>query len=122
MPWVRAPLSLMYPTSSGVEIDVGQEMLSLRIACPLTLRADPMSHDTTDFAGDVCRQMHDDGYAVHLGDTADGLDLSGKHWFTWMKPGMSEAEVGPTCETELGAWSSALAHRIANSEIALHFC
>jgi len=80
-----------------------------------------MSHDTTDFAGDVCRHLHDDGYTVHLGDTADGQELSGKHWFTWMKPGMPEAEVGPTCDSELGAWSSALAHRMANSEIALDF-
>lgn len=78
-----------------------------------------MSNDTTDFAGDVCRQLHDDGYSVHMGNTADGRELSGKHWFTWMKSGMSEAEVGPTCESELGAWSSALAHRIANSDIEL---
>ncbi|MEQ1804833.1 MAG: hypothetical protein ABL900_05600 [Burkholderiaceae bacterium] len=33
-----------------------------------------------------------------------------------------KAEVSPTCDTELGAWSSALAHRIANSEIALYSC
>ena len=108
--------------SVKVESHVRRAMLSSRIACTLTLRADPMGHDTTDFAGDVRRQLHDDGYTVHLGETADGLELSGKHWFTWVKPGMSEAEVGPTCDTELGAWSSALAHRIANSEIALYFC
>lgn len=79
-----------------------------------------MSHDTTDFAGDVCRQLQDDGYTVHMGNTADGPESSGKHWFTWMKPGMSDAEVGPTCDTALAAWASALAHRIANSEVELY--
>lgn len=79
-----------------------------------------MSHDTTDLAGDVCWQVHDDGYTVHIGDAADGQELSGKHWFIWMKPGMPEAEVSPTCDSELDAWSSALAHRMANSEIALY--
>lgn len=62
-----------------------------------------MSHDTTDFADDVCRQLQDDGYSVHVGSTADGPELSGKHWFTWMKPGMCDAEVGPTCDMALAA-------------------
>mgnify|MGYP003406588650 CR=1 FL=1 len=79
-----------------------------------------MSHDSTDFADEVCRQLQDDGYAVHMGNTADGPELSCKHWFTWMKPGMSDAEVGPSCDTALAAWASALAHRIANSEVELH--
>ncbi len=78
-----------------------------------------MYQHASDFADDVCRQLQDDGYSVHQGHTDDGPELAGKHWFTWMKPGMSDAEVGPTTDTELAAWSSALAHRIANSEIAL---
>ena len=49
-----------------------------------------MNNDTTDFAGDVCRQLRDDGYTVPLGDTADGPELSGKHWFSWIKTGLSE--------------------------------
>ena len=78
-----------------------------------------MYQHASDFADDVCRQLQDDGYSIHQGRTDDGPELAGKHWFTWMKPGMSDAEVGPTTDTELAAWSSALAHRIANSEIAL---
>lgn len=72
------------------------------------------------FAADVRRQLRDDGYTVHVGDSADGPELSGKHWFTWMKPGMSDAEVGPTCDAEPAAWSSALEHRLENSTIELH--
>lgn len=79
-----------------------------------------MNIEEGDFAADVRRQLRADGYTVHVGDSADGPDLSGKHWFTWMKPGMSDAEVGPTCDTEPAAWSSALAHRLENSAIELH--
>jgi len=78
-----------------------------------------MNIEEADFAADVRRQLQADGYTVHTGESADGPDLSGKHWFTWMKPGMSDAEVGPTCDTEPAAWSSALAHRLENSEIEL---
>ncbi len=39
-----------------------------------------MSHDTTDLAGDVYRQPHDDGYTVHRREIADGRELSGKHY------------------------------------------
>lgn len=80
-----------------------------------------MSNDTTEFVDDVCRQLEDDGYTVHIGTGTDGPGFSVKHWFTWIKPGMSDVEVGPTCDTALAAWASALAHRIANSEIALYF-
>lgn len=79
-----------------------------------------MNIEEGDFAADVRRQLGADGYTVHVGDSADGPDLSGKHWFTWMKPGMSGAEVGPTCDAEPAAWSSALAHRLENSVIELH--
>lgn len=78
-----------------------------------------MNDHESDFAADACRQLREDGYAVHEGTTADGSELAGRHWFTWTKPGMADTEVGPTCDTELSAWASALAHRLANSEIAL---
>lgn len=79
-----------------------------------------MNIEEGTFAADVRRQLTADGYTVHVGDSADGPELSGKHWFTWMKPGMSDAEVGPTCDAEPAAWSSALAHRLENSAIELH--
>ena len=47
-----------------------------------------MYQHASDFADDVCRQLQDDGYSVHQGHTDDGPELAGKHWFTWMKPGM----------------------------------
>lgn len=78
-----------------------------------------MNIEEAAFAADVRRQLQADGYTVHARDSADGADLSGKHWFTWMKPGMSDAQVGPTCDTEPAAWSSALAHRLENSKIEL---
>lgn len=78
-----------------------------------------MNNEEAAFAGDVRRQLQADGYTVHAGDAADGPHLSGKQWFTWMKPGMADAEVGPTCDTELAAWSRALAHRLENSAIEL---
>jgi hypothetical protein len=70
------------------------------------------------FTTDVCRQLQDDGYQVHVGSECD-RDLAGHRWFTWCKAGMTEPEVGPTCDTEFDAWSSALRHRLANSEIPL---
>ena len=55
-----------------------------------------MYEHASDFADNICRQLQDDVYSVHQGRTEDGPELAGKHWFTWMKPGMSDAEVGPT--------------------------
>jgi hypothetical protein len=77
-----------------------------------------MTH--TDFADTVVRQLQADGYAVHQGAPDDGPDLAGSFWFSWSVPGMAEAEVGGTVDTELAAWSSALQHRLANSVIGLH--
>lgn len=78
-----------------------------------------MSNHEANFAGEVRRLLSAEGYVVHVGDPNDGPELAGRFWFTWMKPGMSEAEVGPTCETELAAWTSALAHRLDSSQIDL---
>ena len=77
-----------------------------------------MTH--TDFADAVVRQLQADGYAVHQGAPDDGPDLAGSFWFSWSVPGMADAEVGGTVDTELAAWSSALQHRLANSAIGLH--
>jgi len=79
-----------------------------------------MSNDEIDFAGEVRRLLQTDGYAVHCGGPADEPGLVGRFWFTWMQPGMAEAEVGPTCATEPAAWTTALAHRLDNSRIELH--
>ena len=77
-----------------------------------------MTH--TDFADTFVRQLQADGYAVHQGAPDDGPDLAGSFWFSWSVPGMAEAEVGGTVDTELAAWSAALQHRLANSAIGLH--
>ena len=79
-----------------------------------------MSDDEIDFAGEVRRLLQADGYVVHGGGPADDPGLVGRFWFTWMQTGMAEAEVGPTRETEAGAWTTALAHRLDNSRIELH--
>jgi hypothetical protein len=55
-----------------------------------------MYEHASDFADNICRQLQDDGYSVHQGRTDDGPELAGKHWTTWMKPGMSDAEVAAT--------------------------
>ena len=78
-----------------------------------------MIDDEIDFAGEVRRLLQADGYAVHGGDRTDDPELVGRFWFSWMQPGMAEAEVGPTCETEPAAWMTALAHRLDNSRIKL---
>jgi hypothetical protein len=74
------------------------------------------------FADAVRQQLTDDGYSVHQGGSNDGEDLAGRHWFCWSVPGMADAEAGPTCDSELEAWSMALAHRLANSSIPLRDC
>jgi polyprenyl P-hydroxybenzoate/phenylacrylic acid decarboxylase-like protein len=71
-----------------------------------------MIDDEIDFVGEVRRLLQADGYAVHGGDRADDPELFGRFWFSWMQPGMAEAEVGPTCETEPAAWTTALTHRL----------
>lgn len=78
-----------------------------------------MIDNEIDFAGEVRRLLQADGYAVHGGDRADDPELFGRFWFSWMQPGMAEAEVGPTCATEPAAWMTALAHRVDNSRIEL---
>lgn len=76
--------------------------------------------NATDFSEEVRRQLRADGYEVHQGGPTDGAELAGLHWFTWMKPGMADAEVGPSRPTGWGAWATALSHRLAESTIALH--
>lgn len=78
-----------------------------------------MNNDEVDLAGEVRRLLQADGYAVHGGGPADEPESVGRFWFSWMQPGMAEAEVGPTCATEPDAWTTALAHRLDNSRIAL---
>lgn len=73
-----------------------------------------------EFSEEVRRQLCADGYAVHQGSEADGEELADKHWFSWARPGMADAEVGPTRSTEWGAWAAALSHRLAESAIPLH--
>jgi hypothetical protein len=75
--------------------------------------------DSVQFADDVRQQLQADGYEVHRGQAPDGPELTGAFWFTWMKPRMPSAEVGPTVDSEWAAWASALAHRLAESAIAL---
>lgn len=75
-----------------------------------------MSYTTPDFADDIIEQLTKDGYRVHGED--DG-DLAGLFWFTWAKDG-ADIESGDHYVVELGAWSDALAHRLANSSIQLH--
>jgi hypothetical protein len=77
-----------------------------------------MTH--TDFADAVVQQLQADGYAVHQGAPDDGHELAGCYWFSWSTPGMADAEVGSTVDTEFAAWSAALQHRLANSVIGLH--
>ena len=79
-----------------------------------------MIDNEIDFAGEVRRLLQADGYVVHGGGPADDPGLDGRFWFTWKQTGMAEAEVGPTRETEAGAWTTALAHRLDNSRIELH--
>lgn len=76
--------------------------------------------DIPHFANEMRRQLQADGYQVHHGHRDDGPELAGAFWFTWTKPGMADAEVGPTLGNEWAAWASALAHRLAQSAIALH--
>lgn len=78
-----------------------------------------MRTDTCTFATDARRQLEADGYCVHEGTKEDGPDLAGRYWFSWSKPDMADAEVGRSSATEWAAWSDALAHRLANSEIAI---
>lgn len=75
--------------------------------------------DFAQFAADVRQQLQADGYEVHRGQPSDGPELTGAFWFTWMKPRMPSAEVGPTVDCEWTAWAAALAHRLAESAIAL---
>lgn len=75
--------------------------------------------NTIPFFEEARRLLQADGYEVHRGQPQDGADLAGACWFTWMRPGMASAEVGPTVTDEREAWASALAHRLANSAIAL---
>ena len=96
--------------SDGVESLRPREILKLRTACPLTARADPLIDNEIDFAGEVRRLLQADGYVVHGGGPADDPGLDGRFWFTWKQTGMAKAEVGPTRETEAGAWTTALAH------------
>lgn len=77
-----------------------------------------MNANESNFTEDVCRQLEVDGYEVHAGAAGDE-GLGCKHWFTWCKPGMMEAQVGPTCENEFEAWASALRHRLSNSAIVI---
>lgn len=70
------------------------------------------------FADDVRQQLRADGYEVHRGDKESDPELAGTWWFTWMKPGMAEPEVGPTAGSEWDAWASALTHRLGESTIA----
>jgi hypothetical protein len=76
-----------------------------------------MNNDEVDFAGAVRRLLQAEGYAVHGGGPADEPQLAGRFWFTWRQPGMTDAEVGPACESECTAWTTALAHRLDNSRI-----
>lgn len=71
------------------------------------------------FAEDVRQQLRSDGYDVHQGDAQADPELAGAWWYTWMKPGMADAEVGPTVASEWAAWASALTHRLAESTIVL---
>jgi hypothetical protein len=73
--------------------------------------------DTAEFAASVVEQLMSDGYEVHAGGSDHGEDLVGRWWFSWCVDGMAEPEVGPTCESEEGAWATALAHRLSNSAI-----
>jgi hypothetical protein len=104
--------------SDEVESPRPREILKLRTACPLTARADPIIDNEIDFAGEVRRLLQADGHVVHRGGPADDPGLVGRFWFSWMQSGM--AEVGATRETEAGAWTTALAHRLDNSRIELH--
>ena len=78
-----------------------------------------MNNDEVAFAGEVRRLLQAEGYAVHGGGPADEPQPAGSFWFTWRQPGMTDAEVGPNCETESSAWTTALAHRLDNSRIGL---
>lgn len=79
-----------------------------------------MDKQPDTFADAVRQQLTEDGYSVHQGSSNDGDELAGRFWFCWAVPGMADAEAGPTCDSELEAWSTALAHRLANSSIPLH--
>lgn len=72
------------------------------------------------FADDVRQQLRSDGYDVHQGDAQTDPELAGAWWYTWMKPSMGDAEVGPPVGSEWAAWASALTHRLAERTIALH--
>jgi len=76
--------------------------------------------NTTQFCEEARRLLQPDGYEVQRGQPEDGADLAGACWFTWMRPGMASAVVGPTVADEREAWASALAHRLDSSAIALH--
>ncbi len=78
-----------------------------------------MSKEVVDLVGEVRRLLQADGYVVQGGDPTDEPALVGKFWFAWIQPGMAEAEVGPSCESEPVAWTTALAHRLDNSRIEL---
>ena len=79
-----------------------------------------MDNQPDTFADAVRHQLTEDGYSVHQGGSNDGDELAGRFWFCWAVPGMADAEAGPTCDSELEAWSTALAHRLANSSIPMH--
>ena len=76
-----------------------------------------MSYTTPDFGDDIIGMLAADGYTVHEGDP----EGDGGHgfWFSWAAPGMSSYESGPTKNSELAAWASAMRHRIENSSIPL---
>lgn len=92
-----------------------------------------------DFASAVVDMLESDGYRLHHGNghetAADdapldkprtdrrgySADIDG-YWFSWMKDGMPEPEVGATRPTKLQAWVTALRHRLDNSVIPLHAC
>ncbi len=59
--------------------------------------------NTIPFFEEVRRLLQADGYEVHRGQPEDGLDLAGACWFTWMRPGMASAEVGPAVADECEA-------------------
>lgn len=72
------------------------------------------------FAHHARQTLEAEGYRIHSGTVADGLELVGRFWFTWSVPAMADCEVGPTCSGPWDAWASALDHRLSNSRIEVH--
>ena len=78
-----------------------------------------MSYTTPEFADSVIAALQADGYSLHCGDDEHAPcpeEQAAVFWFAWSQPGC-DIEVGEDCETALGAWFKALAHRLANSRI-----